>query len=125
MPPTSNIYTAPTYSIHREGITAADANVSGFVKKHGCNAASYKYAHIQVIPTSTADPEVTVWWWSDQANSYIQEHTAITKAGAGAATPYEFTINTMGRIFFVQVSALAGAGTVNIMVSGFERIQLS
>jgi hypothetical protein len=116
--------TAPSYALYREGVVAADADVTVFTKKHGCNASMYKYAHIQIIPSDDANPNVAVWWWSDQADRFIQEQTPIAKTGVGANTPYEFSIEPMGRIFFVQVATLA-EGSVDILVSGFESIQLS
>jgi len=123
--------TAPYYASHREGVAAVDAVVNGVIKKskkNGCNAHQYKDVHIQVVPSGGANPDVAVWWWSDVANSgngaFIQEHTPIAKAGVGVDTPYEFTIEPKGRIFFVQVTAIA-AGNVDILVSGFERHQFS
>ena len=124
MTATSSIFTSPTYSIHREGVDAIDADISVFTKRHGCNATMYKYAHVQVIPYDIAEPAVEVMWWSDQADSFIQEHTALAKASVSAGTPYEFTIEPQGRIFFVKVTAIV-TGSVDIMVSGFEPIQLS
>lgn len=113
---------APDYSLYREGVSAADvmANVK---KQHGCNGAMYRYAHIQVVPAAGINPNVAVWWWSEKAQKFVQEHTPIAKAGVGAGTPYEFTIEPMGRIFFVQVALTTGA--VDILVSGFEHKQFS
>jgi len=123
----SSPHSAPEYALHREGVTAADV-MANVIKKHGCNAYMYNYAHIQVAPKSGANPDVAVWWWSEAVNSgngaFIQEHTPIAKAGVGVDTPYEFTIEPRGRIFFVQVAAIA-AGNVDVLVSGFERHQFS
>jgi hypothetical protein len=116
--------TAPSYALYREGVAAADSDMTVFTKKNGCNASTYRNAHIQIIPSDGADPSVAVWWWSDQADRFIQEQTPIAKAGVGANTSYEFSIEPMGRIFFVQVATLA-SGSVDILVSGFEPIQLS
>jgi hypothetical protein len=119
----SSPYSAPEYSLHRDGVAAADV-MANVIKKHGCNAYMYNYAHIQVVPKSGANPDVVVWGWSEAADAFVQEHTPIAKAGVGADTPYEFTIEPRGRIFFVQVAAIA-AGNVDILVSGFERHQFS
>jgi len=115
--------TAPDYALHREGVTVVDvmANVS---KKNGCNAHQYKYVHIQVVPSGGANPDVAGWWWSGGASAFIQEHSPIALAGIGADTPYEFTVEPKGRIFFVQITAIA-SGSVDVLVSGFERHQFS
>lgn len=123
MPSKSSPESAPYYALHRESVTAADV-MANVVKKNGCNAYMYNYAHIQVVPADGANPDVAVWWWSEQANAFIQEHTPIAKAGVGANTPYEFSIEPRGRIFFVQVATIA-AGNVDVLVSGFERHQFS
>lgn len=111
---TSSIALAPKYSLHRN---AAAADVGPFATKaHGVNADGYEWAHIQVVPGAGVDPTATVYWWSVEAAKFIQEHTPIAKAGVGASTPYEFTIEPRGRLFFVSLS---GAGKV--FVSGFDR----
>lgn len=123
MPVMSSPHSAPEYSLHREAVTAPDV-IANVIKKHGCNASMYNYVHVQIIPTSGANPNVAIWWWSEEADLFIQQHTPITYAGVGANTPYEFTVEPKGRIFFVQVAAIS-AGTVNILTSGFERHQFS
>ncbi len=113
---------APEYALHRENVSSADT-MSAVTKAQGCNASMYFYSHIQVIPDAGVNPNVAVWWWSDEADAFIQEHTPIAKTGVGAGVPYEFTIEPKGRIFFIQIAATTGA--VNVMVSGFERHQFS
>jgi hypothetical protein len=113
--------TAPDYALYRE-VDAADV-MTNVVKKHGCNAAMFTDVHIQVIPATGINPNVAVWWWSEEANAFIQEHTPITKSGVGAGVPYEFSIQPKGRIFFVQVTTTTGA--LKIAVSGFEQTQFS
>lgn len=121
MPVKTSPESAPDYALYRGAIATADV-MTNVVKKHGCNAYMYNYAHIQVVPAGGANPNVAVWWWSDKANAFVQEHTPIAKAGVGADTPYEFTIEPKGRIFFVQVAVIA-AGNVDVLVSGYERHQ--
>ena len=111
---------APDYALYREAVAAADV-MATVTKKQGCNAAMYKFAHIQVVPVAGVNPNVAVWWWSEKAAKFIQEHVAIAKAGVGAGLPYEFTIEPKGRIFFVQVALTTGA--VDILVAGFEHVQ--
>lgn len=113
---------APSYALHREDVSVADV-MSAITKKQGCNASTYTYAHVQVVPDTGVNPNVAVWWWSDNAGAFIQEHTPIEYTGVGAGTPYEFTIEPRGRIFFVQIASTAG--NVNVLVSGFERQQFS
>jgi len=114
---------APEYNVHREDIATADV-IANVVKKHGCNAYMYRYVHVQVVPEGGANPDVAVWWWSDKVDSFVQEHVPIAKSGVGANTPYEFTIEPRGRIFFVQIAAIV-AGSVSVLTSGFERHQFS
>ncbi len=113
---------APEYALHREDIASPDT-MSVITKKNGCNSSGYEYVHIQVIPATGVNPNVAVWWWSEIADAFVQENTPITKTGVGAGIGYEFTIQPMGRIFFVQISATTGA--VNVAVSGFKRHQFS
>lgn len=112
---------APDYALYRE--TSAVDVMANVVKKHGCNASMYENAHIQIVPVAGVNPNVAIWWWSEVADAFIQEHTAITYAGVGAGVPYEFTIQPMGRIFFVQVTATTGA--LQIAVSGYDKKHMS
>jgi hypothetical protein len=113
---------APAYALYREGITSADT-IANVEKIYGCNSSMYKDVHVQVIPASGVTTNVAIYWWSEQANKFIQEHTAITKASVGAGVPYEFTVEAKGRLFFVAVTATDGS--VDIAVSGFEQEQFS
>lgn len=113
---------APSYALHREGVATADT-MSGITKKDGCNSSEYEFVHVQVVPSTGVNPNVAVWWWSDVASAYVQEHTPIAKTGVGAGVAYEFTIQPMGRIFFVQIAFTTGA--VSVAVSGFKRHQFS
>lgn len=112
---------APEYALYRE-VGAVDV-MANIVKRHGCNAGMYANVHVQVIPDAGVNPNVAVWWWSDTADTFIQEHTPLAYAGVGAGTPYEFTIPSKGRIFFVQVTATTG--DLKIAVSGFDQEQFS
>lgn len=109
---------APEYARHRRQVTAVDA-AAVTDRKRGINMAHHSQAHIQIIPTGGANPDVEVLWWSEEASAFISENPALAKSGAGADTPYEFTVDCRGRIMFVAVTTLAG-GSVEIMVSGFN-----
>jgi len=111
--------TAPQYT-HYRTVTGAVDTLPETTKAHGMNAAIFERANIQVVPSDGANPTVDVLWWSDEADAFIQEHTNIQKAGIGADTPYEFTIESLGRIFFVAVTSGVAAGqTAKIFVSGY------
>jgi len=110
---------APDYSIHREAVAAPDV-IANVVRAHGINMSGYDEAHIQVVPSGGANPNVAVYWWSENAGVFVQEHTAIAKSGVGVNTPYEFTVKSKGRIMFVAVATIA-AGVCDVLVSGFNR----
>lgn len=113
---------APDYALHR---VVEDANDSGDItdKRRGMNFRSYSHAHVQIVPTGGADPAVKIIFFSPAANKFIDPHSdqAIAFAGEGADTPYEFTFEPRGRIFFVFVeSGVTGGDTVRIDVAGFN-----
>lgn len=108
---------APFYARHRSGIDALDGTITE--RARGINMAQHAQAHVQVLPSSSANPTVEVLWWSEEASRFISENPVLTKAGAGADAPYEFTVDARGRIMFVAVTAGA-TGSIEIMVSGFN-----
>ncbi len=109
---------APEYALHRSGVTAPDS-LPEQNRAHGINMASHTVAHVQVVPTGGANPAVAVLWWSQAAGKFVQEHVPIAKAGVGVDTPYEFDVDTKGRIMYVAVTAIAG-GSVDVHVSGYS-----
>lgn len=109
-----SIQKSPTYVLHRE-TAAVDSSVNSY--DHGINTSYYAKANIQVVPSGGANPNVEVLWWSDEASKFISEHVALAKAGVGANTPFEFTVDCLSRVMFVSVTAIA-AGSVKIFVSG-------
>ncbi len=116
--PIANPRLAPEYALHRQKVTAPDALPE---TKHtrGINMTSHTQAHIQVVPTGGANPTVAVLWWSTAAGKFVQEHVPISRAGVGADTPFEFTIESHGRIMFVAVTAIV-AGETDVFVSGYN-----
>lgn len=116
-----NPYSAPRYARHRTALTAADAAIITN-RMVGCNCEGYTHAHIQVIPTSGANPTVEVLWWSEVAGRFIEDHTLATYGAKGANVPFELTVECRGRIMFVRADAIA-AGTVEVMVSGFNALR--
>lgn len=109
---------APNYSEHRKDVDTADTVFNDV--DMGIKMTDYKKAHIQVVPSGGANPTVKVKWWSEAAQLFIDEHTAISKAGVGVNTPYEFTVDCEGRIMLVDIDAIA-AGTASVYVAGSDK----
>jgi hypothetical protein len=113
----NNPVSAPKYTIHRNAISAIDV-IANVDRRKGINMAGYSKAHIQVVPdTVNAAPSVAVYWWSVQADGWIQEHTPIAKATPGAGVPYEFTVDCQHRIMFVAITAIT-ADSATILIGG-------
>lgn len=117
-----NPYAAPRYARHRSGVTAADA-ATITDRGVGCNCEGYSHVHIQVIPSSGANPTVEILWWSEAAGQFIEDHTLVSKGAKGANTPFELTVECQNRIMVVRFDVLA-AGTCEVMVAGFNANQL-
>lgn len=115
-----SITKTPNYTLYKEGITAPESLVGLANFDGGINTSSYKDVCVQVLPAGTANPSVSVYFWSALQGAYIQAQTPIDMAGVGSNTPYEFTVETNGRHIFVRVSAIT-AGSVKIAVAGFEQ----
>lgn len=110
---------APDYAQHRSDVAAPDV-IANVPRTQGINTTGYQHAHIQVVPSGGANPTVVVYWWSESAEVFVADHTDITKAGVGADTPFEFTVECRGRIMLVAISVIA-AGVCDVYVSGYER----
>lgn len=113
-----SVTVAPGMILYRAGIAAVDT-LPEANQKLGVNFGHYETAHVNVIPSGGADPDVEVLYWSDAAGAFIREHVALTKAGVGADTPFSFTFPVGGRIAFIAVTTLAG-GAVDIEVAGYN-----
>jgi hypothetical protein len=99
-------------------VTAADgATITD--RKVGCNTSGFTHAHVQVVPSGGANPTAEILWWSEEAGQFVSEHVAISKAGVGADTPFEFTVDCQGRILFVKLTSIS-AGSVEVMIAGFH-----
>jgi hypothetical protein len=109
---------APTYVKYR-AVAAVETGPFA-TEKHGINMSGWDKAHIQVVPASGADPTVEVLWWSEGADQFVKEHVALEKAGIGANTPFEFTVDCLGRVMFVAVTTMA-SGNADIYVAGYGR----
>ena len=115
----SSAPSAPDYAIHRKDVAAVDT-LPETEELHGMNMQGFEVAHIQVIPSGGADPDVEVLYWSPQAGEFIVVDPADTRTGAGVDTPYEFTVQVRGRLIFVAVTTLAAGQVDRILVSGQE-----
>lgn len=113
---------APEYALHRVVEDAIEVAPFTNPKEHGINMASHSHAHIQVLPSALADPDVRVLWWSEKAGSFIDEHSVITRVSVSAGTAYEFTVEARGRIMLVVVDGgtMIAADVVEIWVSGYN-----
>lgn len=120
MPATQSPESAPRYALHRDARTGPDT-LADVPKGAGMNMEGYENAHIQVVPSGGANPNVAVYWWSEAATAWVQEHTPITRAGVGVDTPYEFTVQPRGRRMLVAFAALA-AGQASVYVAGFRTV---
>ncbi len=112
---------APDYGHHRKDVGTVDV-IANAVRNHGINMGAYRLVNIQVVPGPTSNPTATVYWWSEAASAFVQEHTPITRAGLGVGVPYEFTVDANGRIMYVALTGTinGGANAVNVHVSGYE-----
>ena len=105
---------APEYVLYRD-VNVVDS-ADSTVKAHGMNMAGFRFANIQVVPDAGQNPTTEVMFWSEEADKFIKEHVALIKTGIGSATPYEFSVDANGRIFWVKQTV----GTGKIFVSGWE-----
>lgn len=111
---------APEYALHRVVTTDDDPDAPPTNKALGMNMHSHEFANIQVIPHGeTTNPAVSVLFWSEAAGKFINQNSALTKAGAGAAVPYEFSFSVYGRVIFVEVTGIAVNETCDVYVGGF------
>jgi hypothetical protein len=112
---------APDYVLYRENITQPD-DMANITKDDGCNASMFEYVHVQVTTGIESTTNVEIWWWSDVANAFIRNASPIEVIGGYVGQVMEFTVETRGRIFFIQVTYLSPEpASSDIMVSGFNR----
>lgn len=111
---------APAYALHRLLKDANDSAAPTNVKV-GCNCKGYKTAHIQIVPSSGANPAVEVLFWSEAAAKFIRGHTQITKTALGAGIASEFDVDVGSRVIYVMITSGMGASEeVRIYVSGAD-----
>lgn len=107
---------APQNKMYRAAVAAVDTVFDD--QKMGLNCGERSTLHVNVIPSGGANPTVEVLFWSDAAGRFIKAHTALTRAGIGADTPFAFSVDPQGRIVFIAVTVLAG-GAVAIETSSY------
>lgn len=118
--PNNSAQIAPEYSLHRT-VSAVDNLVSAPVTDvhKGINMGGYGKAHIQVVPHTADNPTAEVFVWSGEAGKFISLNPAIAKTGLGNGVPYEFTVECMGRIMYVALTANV-TNPAKVFVSGYE-----
>lgn len=113
---------APDYVRHRLVKGAVDTGTITD-QRRGMNSESHAQAHVQVLPSNGADPDVKILFFSPAKGEFIDPHPdqAITFTGVGADVPYEFTFEPRGRIFFVFVTGtVTGDDEVDVQVAGYN-----
>lgn len=112
---------APDFQLYRIVDTIADV-LPEIDVKHGINMGNYRRAIIDVKAEDGANPAVAVLFWSEATSAFVAENPAITRAGAGVDTGYQFSVECNGRIMFVAVTGgLSNAAHIaTISIAGFE-----
>lgn len=111
---------APNYVKHRYLKGGVDTPPES-AQQHGINMQGYEYAHIQVVPSSGANPDIKVQFWSPKADQFVSEHSGSNFAGKGNGVAYEVTVPCHGREMFVLISGgIAGVEECWVYVSGFN-----
>ena len=114
-----SIERAPEYRLYRT-VIANDPATPTVKKGDGAQCFRYRKLHIQVIPAGGDNPVVEVWFWSEEADAFVAQHTALSFAAQGANVPWETTIDVLGRIVFVGVTAGGGTGSTKILLAGAD-----
>lgn len=113
---------APDFALHR--IVTANDSLPVDEKKNGMLMQDYQHAVVQVVPSGGDNPVVSVLFWSEEADEFVPEHTALDYAAKGANTPWQIEVACYGRSMLVAVTAGSGAGETKIYVSGFNPSQV-
>lgn len=108
---------SPAFVAYRSGIIAAESGPFS-VEAHGINCANYKEVMFNVIPSGGANPNITMYVWSESADQFILLNPTVTFTGAGVNTPYSIVFDCRGRVVFPAVTTLA-AGSVDIEAQAF------
>lgn len=98
----------PAFSLHRE-VTAADSSIPTDLR-FGIKGDGRRFLNLEVIPTGGANAAIEVLFWSEEASTFISQHTPLTFAGVGADTPYAVSVDLKGRSAWVEVTSIGGGG---------------
>lgn len=110
------------YALHRAAVASADAAPPVATKAQGINMNGYEEAIIEVLPvTGAGDPVVNIYWWSEAANAWIQDHTLNTFAAVGAGVPWTAVVAVKHRRMFVALTGTLTGG-VNVRVAGHRNV---
>jgi hypothetical protein len=117
----SSLSVAPDYILYRENVIGID-DMSNVTREYGCNASMFEWVHVQVIPAVDMGVSICIWYWCENANTFIQEQPANYGYNLALGESYEIDFHVMGRIFFIQISQYEPMieDGVDIMVSGFN-----
>ena len=109
---------APRWTPHRLDISAADGAVTT-KKADGVNAEGFSNVSVDVskISGTITDLDVEVLFWSEISEKFVSEDAKVTKENH--TDSFQFIFDSMGRIFWVMITALAGTDpVVGVYVTG-------
>lgn len=118
MPERNDLGTAPRWTPHRIDLTAADGAATT-KKAEGVNAEGFSNIAVDVskVDGPITDLDVEVLFWSEISEKFVSEDAQITKTNH--TDSFQFVFDSMGRIFWVMVTALTGTTPkVSVYVSG-------
>ncbi|KXH75412.1 MAG: hypothetical protein AM326_03410 [Candidatus Thorarchaeota archaeon SMTZ-45] len=110
----------PVYAYHRY-LSGSSDTLPETVKRHGLNTEGFKFAHVQVVPSDGANPNVKVLFWSDKAAKFVEKHSSLSFAGKGVDVAFEFDVECNGRTMFVSIPSGVTAGQkCRVYAAGFH-----
>jgi len=115
----ASIERAPNYKLYRT-LTANDPATPTAKKGSGAQCFRFRKLHIQIVAAGGANPAIQVWVWSEEADAFIDLHTALTFAAKGANVSWETTIDVLDRIVFIGATSGADTGTTKILLAGAD-----
>lgn len=132
--PHRSVDLAPSQVLYRL-VTAADGAEVLTNEGLALNFRGYLQGNFQVVPllnpaqiesdtpqpAVASNPAVDVLFWNPHTKSFVEANPAITRTGAGAGVPYEFSIPVDGQQVLVRVTSGFSAGeAVAIFASGAD-----
>lgn len=115
---------SPEFVLHRHAEGIGGEIVAFVTKDRGILMQDYQYALIEVIPIDDANPELTLYFWSEEASAWITNHTAVTFAGKGVNVAWAAVIPVYGQRILIAFTGGPADGSTKVMVSGFHPDQV-